>query len=215
MLILGRFGYICKHCNENIREDEKCVLKHVRNGVLLGETEGRYNGYGTTKEDELREEQGDLGTFRGHYGNNINNRKNILDSEWYLPDSYSVVGKVETVYKYFMCGKQKVIVNYNQYLAYLKQDVESKLQMNKITTAEYGKLLLSLEADKNKGILLARFNMLPDVPNHILVRGNTYSGIIAYHSICYNRAIKKGTFNLIPSDKDKNQGLGKARKKYL
>ena len=43
---------------------------------------------------------------------------------------------------------------------------------------------------------------------------NGYSGIVAYHSVCYNEAIKNGSFTLIPSLQDPNQSWGKVRKKY-
>lgn len=43
---------------------------------------------------------------------------------------------------------------------------------------------------------------------------NGYSGIVAYHSVCYQKAMKDGTFNLIPSLQDPNQSWGKVRKKY-
>ena len=41
-----------------------------------------------------------------------------------------------------------------------------------------------------------------------------YSGIVAYHSVCYRKAMREGTFNLIPSLQDPNQSWGKVRKKY-
>ena len=41
-----------------------------------------------------------------------------------------------------------------------------------------------------------------------------YSGLIAYHSTCYRKAMREGTFNLIPSLQDPNQSWGKVRKKY-
>ena len=47
------------------------------------------------------------------------------------------------------------------------------------------------------------------------VKFNGYSGIVAYHSVCYKKAIKEGTFNLIPSLQDPDQSWGKVRKKYI
>lgn len=41
-----------------------------------------------------------------------------------------------------------------------------------------------------------------------------YSGIVAYHSVCYRRAKRDGSFNLIPSESDPNQSWGKLRKKF-
>lgn len=41
-----------------------------------------------------------------------------------------------------------------------------------------------------------------------------YSGIVAYHSKCYHKAIKEGTFNLIPSKQDPDQSWGEVREEY-
>ena len=41
-----------------------------------------------------------------------------------------------------------------------------------------------------------------------------YSGIVAYHSACYRKAMREGTFDLVPSLQDPNQSWGKIRKKY-
>ncbi len=41
-----------------------------------------------------------------------------------------------------------------------------------------------------------------------------YSGIVAYHSVCYRKAMREGLFDLIPSLQDPNQSWGKVRKKY-
>lgn len=41
-----------------------------------------------------------------------------------------------------------------------------------------------------------------------------YSGIVAYHSSCYKRAMRKKTFNLVPSENDPNQSWGKIRKRF-
>lgn len=46
------------------------------------------------------------------------------------------------------------------------------------------------------------------------VTRESFSGIVAYHSICYRKAIKDGTFNLIPSELDPNQSWGNVRKKF-
>lgn len=46
------------------------------------------------------------------------------------------------------------------------------------------------------------------------VKMSEYSGIVAYHSVCYRKAVKEGTFKLIPSELDPNQSWGTIRKKY-
>lgn len=52
------------------------------------------------------------------------------------------------------------------------------------------------------------FDKLPNI------KVNGYSGVVAYHSLCYRRAVRKNTFNLVPSEPDPNQSWGKPRKKY-
>ena len=47
------------------------------------------------------------------------------------------------------------------------------------------------------------------------VKFDGYSGIVAYHSVCYRKAMREGTFNLIPSLQDPDQSWGKVRKKYF
>lgn len=42
------FSYICPACNRAINGDEVCHLRHIRHGVVLGETVGYYDGYGRT-----------------------------------------------------------------------------------------------------------------------------------------------------------------------
>lgn len=46
------------------------------------------------------------------------------------------------------------------------------------------------------------------------VKFDGYSGVVAYHSVCYRKAMREGTFNLIPSLQDPDQSWGRVRKKY-
>lgn len=41
-----------------------------------------------------------------------------------------------------------------------------------------------------------------------------YSGVVAYHKVCYNKAKKEGRLKLIPSEDDPDQSWGVIRKKY-
>lgn len=62
---------------------------------------------------------------------------------------------------------------------------------------------------KRKGAFFRyEFDKLPEV------KLEGYSGIVAYHSVCYRKAKREGTFDLIPSLQDPNQSWGKIRKKY-
>lgn len=55
---------------------------------------------------------------------------------------------------------------------------------------------------------MKEFNELPRI------ECKAYSGVVAYHSVCYRKAMRDGTFNLIPSVQDDNQSWGTVRKKY-
>lgn len=74
---MGFFSYICNGCNKNLREEEKVVLKHIRHGEVLGDTEGSYNSHGGVYEDK---------TFRGDHPF-LNSHESICLSELELPDS--------------------------------------------------------------------------------------------------------------------------------
>lgn len=54
----------------------------------------------------------------------------------------------------------------------------------------------------------AEWNELPKVEM------DAYSGIVAYHARCHRRAIRRKTFNLIPSEFDPSQSWGKIRKRF-
>ena len=47
---MGYFSYLCNGCGKNIRNNgingEWCVLQHVRHGVLIGQAEGEFDGFG-------------------------------------------------------------------------------------------------------------------------------------------------------------------------
>ena len=50
---MGCYGYICPKCGKNIRGGELCVLRNVRHGEVIDETEGHYDEYGGVEENDL------------------------------------------------------------------------------------------------------------------------------------------------------------------
>ena len=94
---MGSFGYICKGCGTSLQGHalhggENCVLIHVRHGVELGRTDGHYNEYGTTIEEDTKAYNGELDTYRA-MGCNCsesyeNSHEQICASEYGLDDSY-------------------------------------------------------------------------------------------------------------------------------
>lgn len=70
--------------------------------------------------------------------------------------------------------------------------------------------LVSWRLYENKNsVFYMEYNKLPDV------KLEKYSGIVAYHSLCYEKAVEDGSFNLIPSQLDPDQSWGPIRKKYV
>lgn len=85
---MGCFGYICPVCDTQIVGDytgngEKCRLKHVRNGEVIGETVGHYGEYGNVVEDKV---------FRGDNivdgKHNPNSHDELCKSEFGMKNSY-------------------------------------------------------------------------------------------------------------------------------
>lgn len=106
---------------------------------------------------------------------------------------------------------------YEEYLKLKEIDVDEetrkKLFLQKYCCLSYADILIDIlywsfyeETDK---WFRKEFEELPKVELE------NYSGIVAYHSVCYHKAKKEGTFNLIPSLDDINQSWGKIRKKYI
>ena len=91
---MGNFSYICPKCKKNIRDGEVVHFRHIRHGVVLGETVGRHDAYGRVWgkyepqdpnyrkfEDEVEE---------GY----MNTNEEICRSEFNLPDSKEFDGKL-------------------------------------------------------------------------------------------------------------------------
>ena len=68
--------------------------------------------------------------------------------------------------------------------------------------------LYHIFAEMEDKYFMKKFNELP------CIELKAYSGVVAYHSVCFRKAMRDGTFNLIPSIQDENQGCGTVRKKY-
>jgi len=109
---MGFFSYLCNGCGLNIRFDgmngERCVLKHIREGVVLGEARGEFNGYGAV--------------FGSSYDNNdpanVNSAENISISHYKLPDS----GKTSGVIAYHEACYEKEPEETRQLIVISKSD---------------------------------------------------------------------------------------------
>ena len=226
---MGCFGYICKGCNTSIIGDcfdggEKAILIHVRHGEELGRVEGHYDEYGRVIEQKGIDEEE---RFRGN-GKGINSHTEICESELRLFDSY---GKV--IEKRRFNGK---VITYENYLA-LKLREDAKLA--DIRKSKYyphiGEHLQDvinerIESGNEKTIRFARYMFegadlmyhtniwkLPDYEEFLALETpklENYSGIVAWHSLCYESATEEEKADLTPSKSDPNQSWGEVRDKY-
>ena len=225
---MGSFGYICRGCGtqivgDSVKGGEKCVLIHVRHGEELGRVEGHYNEYGgVIEQSQLPENE----KFRGvHDG--LNGHREICKSEIFMPDAYNKIME-KRIY-----GDEEV--TYEMYL-YLKFTEDAE-KLEDIRESKYFKLLNPyrrkliqenlLEGDDLKAKFLFTMGSsdlncniwkLPEYKeflNLAKAKREAYSGIVAWHSYCYNKATEDERNDLTPSEPDPNQSWGKVRKKYI
>lgn len=91
-------------------------------------------------------------------------------------------------------------------------NMERKASINRIYQ---GVLKLLLELIPNELTRTSEFSPYKDFERLSEVEvPKTLSGMVAYHSVCYRKAMREGTFNLVPSPNDPEQSWGKIRKKF-
>ena len=190
---MGCFGYICKGCHTPINGDclvggEKCVLIHVRHGEETGRVEGHYDEYGRVSEQEFLPEED---RFRG-YCKGPNGHRAVCDSEYSLEDSYY---RLQGLRLY--CGLE---IKYIDFVVQKKR----KMFADPIDPDPDSQW----EALESSGIFEREYAALP------IPRRDRYSGMVAWHSLCYKQASAQARADLTPSDTDPNQSWGRIRKKY-
>ena len=89
---MGLFSYICPMCKKSVRIGEVAHLRHIRHGEVLGETVGRYDGYGRASGDYSPAPR-DI-HYRQDNDNNKNSHQEIWLSEFKFTDSEGYKGKV-------------------------------------------------------------------------------------------------------------------------
>lgn len=226
---MGCFGYICKGCNTSIIGDcfdggEKAILIHVRHGEELGRVEGHYNEYGGVIEQKDLDEDD---KFRGN-GSGINSHDEICESELRLFDSYEKViekrrfnGQVITYENYLalklMEDAKLTDIRKSKYFPfigdYMQNVIIEKLESGDTVEEEMARIRF-MGAD-----LMYHTNIwkLPDYEEFLALEPpnlESYSGIIAWHSLCYENATEEEKADLTPSKSDPNQSWGEVRDKY-
>lgn len=222
------------------RGGEKCVMIHVRHGEEMGRVEGHYDEYGRVIEQEgLNEEL----VFRGE-GDGINSHHEICKSEFEFEDShYSAIntkilnGKkinarnfVSEFIKYELgkhnycpmkcnfydmlpdCEEKRMIdESYNHYKALkrLKNEDEKTVKDALFLSRDSIVFRCKLACENRLHSYFYReFQRLKSV------KLDKYSGIVAWHSKCYNAATEEQKKDLTPSMSDSDQSWGKIRKMY-
>lgn len=223
---MGCFGYICKGCGTGIRGNcwdggEKIIMFHVRHGEIVGRVEGHYDEYGKVIEQaNLSEDQ----KFRGDC-NGINGHKEICDSELRLEDS---IFRLENLRVY-----KGVEVDFPKYVSMLIKEEEKRTGAKLQNSPLYDMLTEETKAELNNPAILSevpyeykvrlfmdelRSNFRTPLYTKFTrlkkVKQEVYSGIVAWHSKCYNEATVEKQKDLIPSKSDPNQSWGNIRKKY-
>lgn len=214
---MGCFGYICKGCGTPINGScmtggEKCIMIHVRNGEEIGRVEGHYDEYGRVMEqDDLPEDE----KYRG-YSDGANGHSEICRSEFELEDSFF---RLEGMRLYN--GKE---VSYMDYIRMgMSKPIGGEL-FSLLNETQKNEIISILGTSHVKAELLARqyirekmehsheyerqFAALPPI------KRKTYSGTVAWHSLCYHRASDTARADLTPSHSDPDQSWGEIRKKY-
>lgn len=110
----------------------------------------------------------------------------------------------KTQYEVYL--KLKRMAKDKKYIA-IRDDID-----NSIKKIKYDMEFMFRSEMENKGYNSKMYDAFLELhmPQH-----RVYSGTVAYHSKCYNKAIKGGTFELTPSDFADNQSWGRIRKKYV
>jgi hypothetical protein len=150
--------------------------------------EGHYDEYGRIIEQEFLPEDE---RYRG-YSEGPNGHNAICASEFELEDSYYRLQGLR-VYR----GKE---ISYTRFVVIKKHEMRATLAPSLVED--------TWDAMESGGEFEREFALLP-IPTR-----NTYSGTVAWHSLCYNRATPEERADMTPSEADPIQSWGRIRKKY-
>ena len=207
---MGCFSYICNKCGENIREGERCVLRHIRHGEILGETTGTYDSYGRVDEDKV------FRSWEKDGLTEINNHREICASEFDFSDSVSKECYSSINYRVYEGQK----IDLKQYFEIQGHDYDDIIDTLKGFSSESSGIIdidiIACHID-NLSELTADFESLPIYkeprdPNSIK------SGVVAFHAKCYHSlkdTPEDEKLRRTPSKGDPDQGCGRPRKRFL
>jgi len=102
---MGSFSYLCNGCGTSLRANEHVVLKHLRHGQVLGETQGHYDDCGRVIEDPVFRDDdraAATGYQRPAVGSanfNPNSHMEMCDSDFDFADSGGDEGYANRIYQ--------------------------------------------------------------------------------------------------------------------
>lgn len=200
----------CAKCEEVIRENEKCILIHVRHGEEVGRTKGHYNGCCGVYEDSIG-----IDVDRNFNGSGIhlNNHSEITKSMFYMNDSFTkfVNSKIFELQKVSIdsyikrvAERDLLLVNYDiTKLPYHSFIMENE-NVNKLAFKKYNELYKNYLKDENNNrciyLLLTFLYVIDSIMEDFIEDGrwfigdycnlkeyclHHYSGIGAYHLDCF------------------------------
>lgn len=201
---MSLYGYYCKGCGTPIVGDraeggERCILIHVRHGCEVGRTSGKYAECEQVKGDALFGSE-EIISY------NVNSRKNILK---YRDDDYGSDGRrVYNNYSITFESLLQLIELENFKRISLELDSKHKEEVKDLAyVTEISKLINEL-SESRYDETLALWKTLKKVENF------KYSGLVAWHTKCYDEATEEKKTLLEPSRKDLSC-LGYVRKEFL
>jgi hypothetical protein len=200
---MGSFSYLCNGCVTGLRQDEQVVLKHLRHGQVLGETQGHYDDCGRVTEDPVfRDDDRDAAALYqspvlGSAEFNPNSHMEMCASDFEFPDS----------------GGDEEYANRIYQDQSLSKEGYARLKIAEGVVVDPNWALLSV-GEKHPYITLpeAEHEAWWKLPTD---RRNVHSGIEAWHLVCYRRADQLTRDAHLISPQDPEQGSGEPRPEYL
>lgn len=226
-----------------MRGGEKCVMIHVRHGKEMGRVEGHYDEYGRVIEQEgLSEDEkfrGDGNGINGH--SEICDSEFRFDDSHYCVNQLRYFKGEKVDISTFITrlmedelGKHNYCPNKCDFYPIIYD--EEILKSIDIAYAIYNSLRKELKGETN---LKKKYDMLAKARSSVVdacvkaarcglvyyyktawgklkrVKLDKYSGIVAWHSKCYNKASEEEKKDLTPSLSDPDQSWGKIRKQFI
>ena len=112
---MGIFSWICPVCDKSIRIGSEAHLRHIRRGIVLGDAEGMYDGYGRVSGSWYNVNRENFPPPE-RYKKNPNSVDEIVKSETTFLDSKYYSGKI-------IDGRPMDWIQYARYLGHSTRNI--------------------------------------------------------------------------------------------